>query len=935
MNLHGRIIALSLMLAAAAIHADASSPAPIPAQAVDLARIAVSDPIVLKAGVPECSTDKKMVFAHTVPWHNLYSNQLRANGYHEYALKPDNSLVESARREIAMAQAVGIDGFFIDIGTADQMSFADCYLEAARGTSFVIGFCMDIEPLAGEEGIELSVSSVERIVKTLGSHPNFAKVGGKYIFFSFSAAWRHTPQKLAEIRKRLGAKGIEIYYVLHRETAEWRSNLGKMVEDIYDDPYGAVSDSFYQFMFSSRAWNDRGEPEGIHRTEFIALRNSLAKFGKKPVATITPGYRGNWLEDLGHFGYVPFRGYDKIWDCFHAFKPDEVNWLNLSTWNDLGETPIFPRLYDFGASAEVFGAFVDQYFRGNPPPVQSEPRVYFASCREYLAGTVLRLTALNAPIQASGEVMICGRLLDNDGEELATLPYKWLKMDQFDRCEWLAPSGPLARSHAVIPEITMAWDYNGQSHSVTHRLPAILLRTPWIQNWSTQRTAFHNLTEVPANFSVTQDGALVTAKLTFNSKEKIARAMLFRNDRMVADFTPDSQARILNLTIYPKHTHARIELKIRNGQIIGLKRQHGFNMDIDQVDWDAKGLRLAPYAMGAYGTQMDATPETAFDLYHDGQLVGSATVAELLDKRNVVIGGNEECRLEFNDWNNHAPFAADGLPDGAALTVNFYSRPAHGSDIYHINFLTTEGKIAHTAFITPFDAGHMVRMNLLETYFSQEATIDNMGYYANVPKENRVGSFIVNSHVLREGAWNFDHGGEDALGDRPLTYPYAQLLKPEGPDGSNCLVFTKGAETMLRRRVSPLANCVIQFSLFLDGIPGESRQIMAGNGHVCQGGFYVHIDADGHLRFGRYGDLATVRSAEPVEPGQWHQIKFVFDEKRGTLYIDGEQSGQSDFRPYRDFRNNFFTLGGKGNGFDGKIDNLKFTNCTEQADETK
>ena len=142
------------------------------------------------------------------------------------------------------------------------------------------------------------------------------------------------------------------------------------------------------------------------------------------MATITPGYRGNWLEDLGHYGYVPFRGYDKIWDCFHAFKPDEVDWLNIATWNDIGETPIFPRTFDFGASAEVMEAFIDQYFRQNPAPKQSEPRVYFAANREYLAGTVIRLTALSTPIQAQGKVMISGRLLNNNGEEVRKLQSK-------------------------------------------------------------------------------------------------------------------------------------------------------------------------------------------------------------------------------------------------------------------------------------------------------------------------------------------------------------------------------------------------------------------------------------------------------------------------------------------------------------------------------
>ena len=162
-----------------------------------------------------------------------------------------------------------------------------------------------------------------------------------------------------------------------------------------------------------------------------------------------------------------------------------------------------------------------------------------------------------------------------------------------------------------------------------------------------------------------------------------------------------------------------------------------------------------------------------------------------------------------------------------------------------------------------------------------------------------------------------------------MTYPFEQLLKPEGPDGSNCLVFTKGSETMLRRRVSPLANCVLEFSLYLDKIPEDSRLIMSGNGHVCQGGFFVRIQSDGKLRIGRYGDQSYVLSEKPVSTGVWHSVKFVFDEKSGTLFIDGVKEGKSRFAPYRDFRNFFFTLGDKENGFEGKIDNLKISNCTK------
>ena len=42
----------------------------VPEQAVDIAGIAVADPIVLKPGVPGVQPGRKMVFAHTVPWHN-------------------------------------------------------------------------------------------------------------------------------------------------------------------------------------------------------------------------------------------------------------------------------------------------------------------------------------------------------------------------------------------------------------------------------------------------------------------------------------------------------------------------------------------------------------------------------------------------------------------------------------------------------------------------------------------------------------------------------------------------------------------------------------------------------------------------------------------------------------------------------------------------
>lgn len=166
-------------------------------------------------------------------------------------------------------------------------------------------------------------------------------------------------------------------------------------------------------------------------------------------------------------------------------------------------------------------AFIDQYFRQNPAPKQSEPRVYFAANREYLAGTVIRLTALSTPIQAQGKVMISGRLLNNNGEEVRKLQSKKLNMNDFDRCEWLIPSGPLAVSHAIFPEITLTWNYDGQTKTSTRKLPAVLLRTPWIQNWSIQRSAFHNLTEVKADFEVRQDANLVTAKVKFRSPEKL------------------------------------------------------------------------------------------------------------------------------------------------------------------------------------------------------------------------------------------------------------------------------------------------------------------------------------------------------------------------------------------------------------------------------
>ncbi len=894
-------------------------------QAFDLVRLSYLEDFKPVAGEPKCDLDRKLVFAHHVSWHNTFNNYARSESYYEFSLMRDDTLTDNCKREIALAQATGIDGFLIDYAGPPQGYEMEPYLKAAEGTSFLVGFCLDKRG-NDEAYIAWAVDLFTQMHNKFAKHPNYPKIDGKMVWSGFSSQGMK-PETYQEIHRRLAEKGIGIFLIFDYDGRAWENSIRKG-----EYKHLESGDMFYNFVPTYRAWNgDTGETIDMHKDGFNLLKTLAEKGGKRPMLSLHPGYIGASLSSMRTVGYIPARGFDKLWDCFHACEPGEVNWVQLTTWNDFAETAIYPRTFDQAASCELVRCLIDARLRGIAPPEQRDPKLFFAALREIHPGTFLRLEVISAPIRRGGEVVLRGRLLDNEGNGVAELAEKRLSMAGFVRDEWVVKTAGLSRHHALVPEITASWrDGSGKEHQQVRRLPAVLLRMPWIENMSTVRSVFHGMADIGSKLSVSQEGELVRARVEFSSSSPIRRAILWRNDRPLGDFTA-AGGRLLNLHVRPKRENKEtFTFKVTDGRFTGSTRKFGMVEGVERLPGGGELLTIPARSQGEYASQIwtdgvDGSIEVKFG----DQLLGNVPLSDIARNGEIRLGeGDSECRLTWSESLIYCPLRPKALPS-EPLSLEIYSRKALRTDVYQVQFITMEGRSAYSSFVAPNCTDAPRKMGMIETFKNQEARDLNTGYLGDVDKTMTWTAQDVNRLCVREGLWNFDNGGEDLLGDRPIIdEPLESLIKPEGVGGSKCLVFKGGEELRLRTRVYPKTNHELSCDLQVDSLPEKEQVFISVTGWwMTFGSFTFKLHPDGTITVRRIGCAPVLKSNGKINVGEWTKLRFAFNDAKGRLYLNDKLVAEGEFPPYRDFRGRWLTLGDKETGFAGRLDNLYLGGC--------
>lgn len=878
-------------------------------------------------GKPVCDVNRKLAFAHYTAWHHAHYATHDASGYYNYPLFPAaESPLESYRREVQLALAAGLDGFFVDlVGHAKKkttfVSQAESLLKAAKGTPFMVTGCLD----RSHPDLEWAVSELKKMIPRFAAYENFPRVDGRPLIVSYGSG-RRTPEQWAKIKEDLKAAGMEIFLVLDMGHGFSELKLGKTAG------YAEVADMLYSFC-------EIGISGQSPRECFDLIAEGAKQHGKTWMATLYPGYAGGWYRGRNDF-YQPHRGFDCLWDSFQSFHPDSPTWLHLTTWNDHDETPFMPMAFEFGTNSEINKAVIEQYFRKQPAPA-GPPRVFFAYHREEIPGTVLRLEALTLPRHAGGTVTVQGALANPLGKKVHELTPQRLNLADFDRCEWHVPTAELAGDFALIPKIALSWD-NGRT--APHPLPAVLLKQGWIQNQVTVKVPVHAMSTAEPELSLDWQSNVLQASVRIPEGLPAARATLWRNDRPIARLQPPGDAEIgLSINWSPVRNHF-LKIVLKNARFSQVKR----NLSTKDYRWDANSFAGVSNLKWAWHTaRLACEPNAQLEFTVTKEAPVTVTPAEILRYGELRLGKERSCILQLSEVDGALREAEPLCQTGGALQARVFSRTVRDNDIFYARIETTDGKVCFSRLqapgaegLAPLATKLVQTMVNLETSSGATGAPGQTGYLGTPPfVEPKLGIFNVHPATVRRGFWDFEEGGSDSLGNMSFRTPKQTswlggeaLIKPVGPQGSSCLVLGKDKQVAMRRRSYPLGACTIACKVYVEQAPTGEARLIGRSGWTSA--LSLFLTPGRQLKLVRDGGDKTpeesilVPAALPLET--WLDLRVTFDEELAKVYLDGRLVGEGRFTPNREYGNCTAIIGDSKNGLACRMDDLLILSYPEE-----
>ena len=800
---------------------------------------------------------RKMAWAHYVPWYKPENASLAAADFYNFPLETVDereSRTVSTRREIERAMASGIDGWMVDLGAnppkARMNSSWDMagYLAAAEETPFQVAICLD-----GRGTPEYFAREIVRMLREFGDHPNYPKMKGRPVVSTYSFL-RHTPEQWNETMRLVRAEGLDPHLVANANPWPEKPTEFKKLESCL----GAF-EAVYMFDAPGHA---KDPPEVTNRE----LREWCAAHGKMAVPSLHPGYWGAWLK--GHNDYYhPFRGMDMLYRMYESGKAaGPVDWIHVTTWNDLCETALMPCVFTPGVTRLVH-AYCDG-MKGLDVAA-NEMRINFAYHREELVGAMLRIEAMALPRRGGEDVRIRGVLLGYDGGRLTDLEPRHLKGEGFVRCEWLIPTAALSEHQSVTPCFCVESD--GVVRQAT--LPSVLLVSGWIQNAVTVNVPFDRMmADFRPKLTVSQAGDVLAADLDVRSPEPLRRAILFRNDRPFAAFTADAPTGEAQRVIRMDGIDGALTLSVSNGRILRAVKNYERN-GRKTWQWRADGLvtrqnpKWSVHALVVSGGE---------DLKIGVEPKGGARLDE--DGPDLTV--------------MNAP--APGVREGVLSVRRKASAPAE-SDGFWALLETESGRFHCTPVVWPFDVGHrLTERSVLETATTLETSCGGSGYalrggseFLTPPAELPVKS---NRIVRCRLPW---------AGTRTQSW---SLVDAKGVFGLPPCVWPHGTER-------------ISFRVRIEASEGRPRELIHQEG--WRDGITVGLDGESRIMLSRGYETGTAHAFDRVvgrtrlEPGRWHDILVEGDMACVRLSVDGCPDAEFKPTPVRSFGGCRIFVGGK------------------------
>ena len=880
------------------------------------------------------TAERRMAWAHYVPWYKPENASLATEFVYNYPLYDvveSESRIESYRNEMKAAQKIGVDGFFIDLGANVNRPVHEWdlspYLTAAEGMEFEVGICLD-----GYDNIPHLTGEFARMLKTYGNHPNYLRYNGKYVIATYQF-FRWAPGEWRQLREGLRTAGYEIFIIANVDPSVCRSIDLKQLEE-----YAEAIDCAYMF----------GAP-GINRDHPEVNNRILNKFtqerGKLFMPCLHPGYYGAWLKSTNDF-YQPFAGLDMMYETFTAARQSSPRWVHLTTWNDLIETALMPMAFTFG-QMRVLEYYLGA-LKGHSAPF-TEPELVFAYHREEQPGTLLRIEALNLPSKKNAAVTVRGRLLDLNGKQVFGLAEKQFAPGAFGRTEWLVPTANLVRSPYLVPEFSVeAGDWKR-----TVRVPAVFFVSSWLQNATTVTVPLSGLAEVKNTLRIMQEGDRLSAAITFDSPSPLKRAILFRNDRPVALFSPGlkKDERLLSCKLF--QVNDALEVAVKNGRILRAVKNFEKN-GCRWFKWDASGLTTtATPRWAVIGITFAGGDDTELTLRHpkSGKSL-SVKPAELAAAGQ--LGDKDLGTLQVLPEMTLANAVPLNLKSGT-LELAQFARPPRAADSFYVRYETMDGKFAFSDIRYPFADGNPVETRtFIETPVNLETWSGPIGYCRRDRSE-----FLTPEKLLpvrktrlvrkplsllteRAVQYKFDGNGDDALGFYSLNVPETLFAKG-GHDGNGGALQFTGRETLpMRYRVWPGSSATISFHLNPAPYRGKPQSVIFNKGWTD--GISINLLPDGRIEALRTfhirenaptekKDFERIHGKTALLPGRWTKVEIVADAGTMRLYVDGKFDGEAKLKPVRSIGNCTALLGGGMEGYEnyaGQLDELSVSGLSRK-----
>lgn len=801
---------------------------------------------------------RRMAWAHYVPWYKPENASLAIGDFYNFPW-PDmdgrESRLESTRREIADSRASGVDGWFVDLGAnppkgplnsaGDMMG----YLDAAKGSDFQVAICLD----GASDPAYLARATLD-LLKQIGDHPNYPKMNGRSVVATY--AFQNRPRTDWNDFRRLCREGGRDVYLIANMSAMPHAKTDFASLEACRDAIDAV------YMFDAP-----GHAEDPPETTNRELRDWCAAHGKRAMPCLHPGYWGAWLKGANDF-YHPFRGFDMLYRMFESGRAaGPVDWIHITSWNDLCETPLMPCVFTPG-NTRILRAYCDGMKGLDIAGERAE--IFFAYHREELVGTLLRIEAMALPRRGGLDVTVQGVLRDDAGRVVETLPPRRLSGTGFARCEWLVSTTPHAERPCLVPSFTV----ESEGRRRTAQLPSVFLVTGWLRNAVTVNVPFDRFLDGDSpRVNLSQTGGVFRAEAAFKEAEPVRRLILFRNDRPFLAFTPDADAREIQRVVLLTGIQGDLSVAVTNGRLLrAVKNFERNNNKWGSWKWDAKGL-LSRYnpAFGVHGLVFSGAPEM--------KLVPSRT-----DTGRLLPSDVDRTALDTPPVN---------LREGC-LAVNREAPPPRETDSYWLLLETASGRFRHTAPSWPFGGARRFETRaILETATSLDTSMNGGGYaLRNDPefltpvdeipvRSNRVVVCRVPRCGTRTAEWTFD-----------------------APN--------RGVE--LPKRTWPVGTMRIRLRLRADGACGTRQTIIHQFGWTD--GMTLELNEQGNLEVirgfenGRKECFERMTGRTKLAPGVMHEVEIEGDMAEVRLHVDGRIDATLHPTPARSLDGCRMTIGG-------------------------